>query len=212
MQRDSAGEDARDANLIGRSMSFRSWANIAPHPSLQASTCDIETWCFNPNKTTSHLDQWWLASSLETVFMFLLSTEIIHFFEEVSQGYCSGRNKGMKSLKCLQSPRKRWLQNCLLVWAWIRLLLLLCWWVFDLLGWFHVQYFNFSCVECTFRGIKLHANFSQSLKELRITCKGSFVCHCPLNCHPHGQQATCADNLQTQCSNIVEKCLMRFSR
>ena len=70
---------------------------------------------------------------------------------------------------------------------------------------------KFSCVECTFRGFKLHANFNQSLKQLQIICKGFFVCDFSLNCHPHKQQATCEDNLKTQCLNFVEKCLMPFS-
>ena len=73
------------------------------------------------------------------------------------------------------------------------------------------SWIKISFVECTFRGFKLHANFKQSLKQLRIICKGFFVCHFTLNCHPHRQQATCEDNLKTQCLNFVEKCLMPFS-
>ena len=68
-----------------------------------------------------------------------------------------------------------------------------------------------SCVEGTFKGFKLHANFNQSLKQLQIICKGFFVCDFSLNCHSHKQQATCEDNLKTQCLNFVEKCLMPFS-
>ena len=89
----------------------------------------------------------WTSNGLHQVSKlsscFLCPLKWYTFLRRFRKAFVRVETKEMKSLKYLHSPRKRWLQNCLLVWAWIRLILLLCWWVFHLLGWFHVSVFQF---------------------------------------------------------------------
>lgn len=148
---------------------------MAPHPRLLASTCN-SNWAFQSEwkNITSGPVIAFMLSSLETLFLFLLPTEMIH---------PSWGGFAIKSLKYPQSPRKRltgemfiavgkdkiastslligvqpsWLMQC------------------------PSNSIYFPCEECALSRFELHANFNQTLKQQWIMCKGCLVCHCPLN-------------------------------